>query len=278
MTTAVVLAALLAVFQPASAFISTVPCVRPRTAPACMASSSSSSSDGDKTRVRLPIGRISSLDRSKIATDEDSQFYAAPRLVTHADDKWIGQLTALYRERIPPNAVVLDIMGSHVSHLPVDVAYSRVDVHGLNEAELLQNPVVKSTGGACFKHDFNGDPALPFVEQDSCYDAVLCCLGVQYLEEPEMVFAEVGRVLKTSGTVIVSFSSNLFYEKALSGWIDRGMKGRSRLVKDYLRAAGGFEDIEELGSGVMGTMMSLLPGNAAGDPFGAVVARRSRVD
>jgi len=81
MTTALVLAALLAVFQPASAFISTVPCVRPRTAPACMASSSSSSSDGDKTRVRLPIGRISSLDRSKIATDEDSQFYAAPRSV-----------------------------------------------------------------------------------------------------------------------------------------------------------------------------------------------------
>jgi SAM-dependent methyltransferase len=187
--------------------------------------------------TRLPIGMIKSLDRSKISTDTDSEFYAAPRLVTHADDGWIMQLTALYRRLIPPGAVVLDLMSSHVSHLD-DVAYSRVDAHGMNEAELRQNSAVQATGGNVFVHDLNREPSLPFVEEPGCYDAVLCALGVQYLEQPERVFADVGRVLKEDGIVIVSFSSNFFYEKALSGWIDRGMKGRSRLVKDYLRAAG----------------------------------------
>ena len=35
--------------------------------------------------------------------------------------------------------------------------------------------------------------ALTFARltQAACYDAVLCALGVQYLQEPEMVFAEV---------------------------------------------------------------------------------------
>jgi hypothetical protein len=75
---------------------------------------------------------IKALDRSKISTDTDSEFYAAPRLITHADDGWIKQLSTLYRSRIPSGAVVLDLMSSHVSHLP-DVAFARVDAHGMNE-------------------------------------------------------------------------------------------------------------------------------------------------
>ena len=225
---------------------------------------------------RLPVGRITALDRSKVCADSDSLFYAAPRLVTHADDAWIAQLQALYRRRIKPGARVLDLMSSHVSHIPADVSCSRVDVHGMNAEELRQNPAMQATGGSVFVHDLNREPSLPFSGRAE-YDAVLCALGVQYLEQPEQVFAEVGRVLTPGGLVIVSFSSTFFYEKALSGWIDRGMKGRSRLVKDYLRAAGGFSEIEELGSGagIWGTFASLLPGNAAGDPFAAVVAVQS---
>ena len=37
-------------------------------------------------------------------------------------------------------------------------------------------------------HDLNKDPSLPFAD-DGQYDAVLCCTGVQYLQEPEQVFA-----------------------------------------------------------------------------------------
>ena len=46
--------------------------------------------------------------------------------------------------------------------------------------------------GAAFVHDLNAAPALPFAA-DAEYDAVLCCCGVQYLEQPEQVFAEARR-------------------------------------------------------------------------------------
>ena len=53
------------------------------------------------------------------------------------------------------------------------------------------HPPSHHAGGNCFTHDLNSDPSLSFIEEDACYDAVLCALGVQYLEQPEMVFAEV---------------------------------------------------------------------------------------
>lgn len=42
--------------------------------------------------------------------------------------------------------------------------------------------------------DLNAEPRLPF--DGSTYDAVLCCVSVQYLQQPEKVFADVRRVLK----------------------------------------------------------------------------------
>ena len=45
------------------------------------------------------------------------------------------QVTQLYRERIPEDAVVLDLMSSWVSHLPPEKKYKRVVGHGMNAAE-----------------------------------------------------------------------------------------------------------------------------------------------
>ena len=42
--------------------------------------------------------------------------------------------------------------------------------------------------------DLNADPRLPF--DDATYDAVVCTVSVQYLQQPEAVFADVRRVLK----------------------------------------------------------------------------------
>ena len=142
--------------------------------------------------LRQPIGRITSLNRNKLVTDEaDTAFYRSPRLVNHADDAWLRKLTALYRSRLPSGGRVLDLMSSHVSHLPEDVPLERVDGHGMNEEELKANPAF--AGGSVWVHDLNQEPALPFAE-DAAYDAVLCCCGVQYLQEAEQVFAECSRV------------------------------------------------------------------------------------
>ena len=146
-----------------------------------------------------------------------------------------------------------------------------------NLQELQRNPAREATNGQAFVRDLNENPSfVGLVDQDGQYDAVLCCVGVQYLQNPEAVFAEVGRILKQDiGVVIVSFTNRFFYEKALQGWINRGMKERAQLVKDYLRAAGGFEDIQVTGDGVSIWKQLGSLGGLSGDPFVAVVARRN---
>lgn len=223
--------------------------------------------------LRQPIGRIDSLNREKlVASDPDSLFYSGPRLVNHADDAWLAKLTALYRRRLPPGARVLDLMSSHVSHLPDDVSFARVDGHGMNAEELTQN--LAFAGGEYWVHDLNNEPALPFAA-DAAYDAVLCCVGVQYLQEPEQVFAECSRVLAPeSGQLIVSFTNSFFFQKAIYGWSERGMATRAKLVKDYMRAAGGFAEVEIEGDGTgliaqLGSISGL-----GGDPFCAVIGTR----
>lgn len=62
-------------------------------------------------------------------------FTDAPRLVTHVDNTFLRKVTQLYRQRIPEEAAVLDLMSSWVSHLPPERRYSKVIGHGMNAAE-----------------------------------------------------------------------------------------------------------------------------------------------
>lgn len=224
--------------------------------------------------LRLPIGRVTSLNREKLVESEpDSAFYSAPRLVEHADEAWLSELTSLYRRRLRPGARVLDLMSSHVSHLP-DVPLGRVDGQGMNAAELAANPAFAD--GSWVVHDLNREPSLPFAA-DAAYDAVLCCTGVQYLQEPERVFAECSRALVPgTGVLIVSFTNSFFYQKCIYGWSERGMATRARLVKDYMRAAGGYGSIETEGggTGLLAQIGSI--GGLGGDPFVAVVGTRDQ--
>jgi ubiquinone/menaquinone biosynthesis C-methylase UbiE len=47
-----------------------------------------------------------------------------------------------------------------------------------------------------------------------------CDHSVQYLQQPEAVFAEIYRVLKPGGVAIMTFSNRMFYEKAVAAWRD----------------------------------------------------------
>lgn len=71
--------------------------------------------------------------------------------------------------------------------------------------------------------------------------SVAAC-SVQYLQQPEAVFAEMHRVLKPGGVAIVSFSNRLFYEKAIAAWRQNTDFGRQQLVKSYFQAVVGFSD------------------------------------
>jgi len=139
----------------------------------------------------------------------DDLFYAFPRMVTHIDDATIQALTKFYREQLPVDGDVLDLMSSWVSHLPEELKLSRVTGLGMNTQELAANGRLSEKT----VHDLNKDPELPYA--DGCFDAVLNAVSVQYLVNPVAVFTSIHRVLRPGGKSIVAMSHRCFPTKAI---------------------------------------------------------------
>ena len=181
---------------------------------------------------------------------EDALFYAPVRLVTHIDDAAIAAVRDRYAEAIAPGSTVLDLMSSWVSHLPNDLPLGEVVGHGMNADELAANPRLDRW----FVQDLNRDPVLPLA--DGAFDAVLCCVSVQYLQRPYELFAEVARVLRPGGRVLVSYANRCFPTKAVLVWHRLDMAGRAALVRSYLDRAG-----------LTGTTAAVLADGRSGDPL-----------
>lgn len=219
---------------------------------------------------------LSPQERVKIDIGGDRSFYSNPRIVTHVDDHFLAQLTELYRERIPADGAVLDLCSSWISHLPQEVDYKQVVGHGMNAAELMKNKQLSEF----FVRDLNAEPNLAQFG-DQTFDAVTCCVSVQYLQYPEKVFAELYRVLKPGGVVIISFSNRMFYQKAISAWRDGSGYSHAQLVKQYFGCVSGFtgpEVVTEVGvkpdNSLLGKLKKLVT-RSANDPFYGVVAYRN---
>ena len=148
-------------------------------------------------------------------------------------------------------------MSSWVSHLPPEIAYAEVIGHGMNLEELEANPRLSRR----FVQDLNRVPVLP-LEDASC-DAALCCVGVQYLQQPVEVFAEVLRVLRPGAPFIVSFSNRCFPTKAVAIWRALDEEGHAALVQLYLNRAG-----------FIGMQVDVLQDGVASDPLIALTGRR----
>ncbi|MEL7144124.1 MAG: class I SAM-dependent methyltransferase [Cyanobacteria bacterium J06643_4] len=211
---------------------------------------------------------LETAQRNKLDPSNDSLFYASPRFVTHVDEGFIAQLTKLYRDRIPPNSRILDMMSSWVSHLPGDVDYAHLEGHGLNGEELARNKRLDHY----FVQNLNENQTLPL--EDQSFDAVINCVSVQYIQYPEKIFAEVYRVLKPGGVAIFSFSNRMFYQKAIALWRDGSEASRVELVKRYFDAVPGFGNIEAIVNTSEAPAILKMMGMGGGDPFYAVVAER----
>jgi len=199
----------------------------------------------------LPAGAFAKADPSP-----DTRFYAQARLVTHIDDAAIAAVTALYRQILPANGVVLDLMSSWVSHLPDDAAYAEVIGHGMNASELAANPRLDRW----FTQDLNADPELPLAP--ASVDAACMCVSVQYLQRPAEVFAGLAGVLRPGAPVVVTFSNRCFPTKAVAIWQALDGPDQCRLVELYLNRAG-FQSVES---------RTLRDGRRS-DPLWAVVGR-----
>ena len=177
---------------------------------------------------RFPEGFFDRADPSP-----DPDFYAAPRLVHHIDERAVDGVGALYEE-LGVDGDVLDLMSSWVSHLRA--APRSLTVLGLNDVELAANPMAT----ARVVQDLNDDARLPFA--DASFDAVLNCVSVDYLVRPVDVLAEVARVLRPGGLSVCTFSNRCFPTKAVRGWLSVPEEQRPGIVADYHRLAGGFDE------------------------------------
>lgn len=203
--------------------------------------------------TELPPEAYARLDEG-----DDLAFYGFPRLVHHIDEAAVAALGAFYARTLPQGAVILDLMSSWVSHLPDNLPTAEMIGHGMNAEELAANPRLDRW----FVQDFNADQALPL--EDASLDAALCCVGVQYLQHPVEIFAEVRRALKTGAPLLISFSNRCFWTKAIDAWRRLDMSGRTNLVTWYLERAG-FAAIETV----------LLADGSRSDPLVVVVGRKA---
>ncbi|XP_065878102.1 uncharacterized protein [Euphorbia lathyris] len=228
-------------------------------------------------RIRRLV--VSQEGRTKLNLYPDREFYAYPRFVTHVDDGFLSTLTNLYRQRLRPDSEILDLMSSWVSHLPTQVMFKRVVGHGLNAQELAKNPRLDYF----FVKDLNQDQNLEF--ENASFDAVVCTVSVQYLQQPEKVFAEVFRVLRPGGVFIVSFSNRMFYDKAISAWRDGTAYSRVQLVVQYFQSVEGFTQPEIVrkppaarprqNKSPFDWFMGLIGLLSGSDPFYAVLAYKN---
>ena len=210
------------------------------------------------------IAVLSDQQRCKLDESDDTLFYAEPRFVQHLDGGFRSRLTELYRERIPPCAVVLDLMSSWVSHLPDDITYEEVIGHGLNAAELQANPRLDRH----WLQNLNTDQQLPL--PDASVDATLIVAGLQYLQQPEAIAAELLRITRPAGQVVVSFSNRMFFTKAPQIWTDGSDRDHLAYVAEVLTAQGWQLDRlvteDTRAEGPLGWL------GGKGDPFYSVIA------
>ncbi len=204
----------------------------------------------------FPKGFFSRADEST-----DDKFYVPDRFVTHIDDRAIAAVGTLYRH-FGLTGSVLDVMSSWVSHF-LDRPDELV-VLGMNGRELDANTMAH----AKLVHDLNVDPVLPF--PDDRFDAITCCVSIDYLVRPIAVLRDAARVVRPGGVVLCTFSNRCFPSKAVQGWLQLDDEARVAVVAEYFRLTNAYDEV---------FTALCTPPNTPGDPLYAVWATvRSEID
>ena len=175
---------------------------------------------------------LTAQQRAKLDESDDQEFYSNPKFVHHLDKNFRDQLKIIYKNEIPANSRVLDLMSSWDSYLSKNLKLKKVIGHGLNEAELKRNNSLEFF----WIQNLNKNQELP-LDQNS----IDCCLMVaawQYLQFPEKIALEISRILSNSGKLIISFSNRAFWSKAPNIWTNSTEEGRVNYVRSILISNG----------------------------------------
>ena len=205
--------------------------------------------------------------RTKVDESPDQIFYSSPKFVHHLDSNFRSKLTSLYKKHIRNDSVVLDLMSSWVSHLPLDAKYKKVIGHGLNQSELANNKQLDSY----WVQDLNTDYIIPL--EDKSVDYVLVVAGWQYLQYPESITSEIGRILNNDGKLIISFSNRAFWHKTPNIWREGSYEDHFEYIKLILKSQD-WDNIE-LVNDIHKTNKLLQFAGIMKDPFHSLIAQKS---
>ena len=167
----------------------------------------------------------------------DELFYTEPRLVDHLDRSCSQQVGELYRQLLPHDGVLLDLMSSWTSHLPAEFSAAHITGLGMNRQELEHNAMLADIQ----VQDLNQQPQLPFEKET--FDGIACTASIEYLISPQHVFSELARVLKPGAPLVITFSNRWFPPKAIRIWGDTHEFERIGLVLEYFLDNGHFEQL-----------------------------------
>ena len=137
---------------------------------------------------------------------------------------------------------------------------ARLTVLGMNPDELNAIP----SAGMTVVHDLNAESRLPFPNES--FDAVVCCVSVDYLTRPIEVFTDVARLLRQGGPFVCAFSNRCFPTKGIRGWLYADDKQHCEIVEQYFRLSGRWDEPRS---------QRRTPVSHPGDPLLAVWARRA---
>jgi hypothetical protein len=164
----------------------------------------------------------------------DTLFYDKPRLVVHIDEWAIESARQLYGELLPSGGALLDLMSSYRSHMPPELAWTRLAGLGMSAPEMRENDQLTEY----VVQDINADPTLPY--GDAEFDGAVVTVSVQYLTQPLAVFGEVARVLRPDSPLVITYSNRMFPTKAVRIWRALGDRERAGLISSYFKYSGGF--------------------------------------
>ena len=155
---------------------------------------------------------------------DDARFYEMPRLLIHVDEPASRALAAYFKDRLPADGDILDLMSAYRSHLPEELPLNSVTGLGMNKEELSKNTELASH----VVHNLNQNPEMPF--DDKQFDACTLSFSFQYLTQPVSGLRDLARLLKPGGACHIAFSNRLFPAKAVFCWQTATDFQRAKLV------------------------------------------------
>jgi len=166
----------------------------------------------------------------RINEDDDALHFDNPDLSPFWDDTALAQVTRFYQQLLQPRMRILDLMaGPHSPLQESSLQHLQVSCAGLHERELLHNPLCNDYKTV----NVNTVEKLPYPTEQ--FDAVLIHAAIEYVTRPDILIAEVARILKVGGRIMISFSNRSVDEKVIQLWQELEEFERPRLVLDYLR-------------------------------------------